>query len=152
VLEFALSLNRKIAHDVQYTERLDPGVQSPLETLKLGSGSCRDSAWLLVQTLRQAGVAARFVSGYLVELAQPGSDVENDSLALHAWCEFYLAGTGWIGLDTTSGKPASLMHIPLAAAPSPELVAPLEGMAEPAQTDLQFPMQVRRVAAKAGSP
>ena len=152
VLEFALSLNRAIARDVRYAERLDPGVQSPLETLKLRSGACRDSAWLLVQTLRQAGIAARFVSGYLVNLAQPDSDVKNDSLALHAWCEFYLANTGWIGLDTTSGKPTSLMHIPLAAARSPELVAPLEGMAERAQTDLQFPMRVRRIAAKANSP
>jgi transglutaminase-like putative cysteine protease len=152
MLEFALELNRKFAKDVRHTERLEPGVQSPSETLELGSGSCRDSAWLLVQTLRQAGIAARFVSGYLVELAEPGSDSTDDALSFHAWCEFYLPSTGWIALDPSIGRPTSFMYIPLAAAPSPELVAPLEGMVEVAETELSFPMRVRRITANAAPP
>jgi transglutaminase-like putative cysteine protease len=153
VLDYALELTRRIADDIDYVERLEPGVQSPSDTLRLQSGACRDSAWLLVQLLRQAGIAARFVSGYLVGLGGPGSGSENDALAFHAWVDFYLVGAGWIGLDATSGRQTSLMHIPLAAGPVPQVVGPVEGgLLEPAEDELRFSMRARRVAVEAPSP
>jgi hypothetical protein len=91
----------------RYSERLEHGVQSPLQTLESGSGSCRDSAWLLVQALRCAGIAARFVSGYLLELARPDVAITEDTLALHPWADLYLPDIGWIGIDATSGRPPS---------------------------------------------
>ncbi len=131
--------------------RLLADVSDADRALPSGSGSCRDSAWLLVQALRGAGIAARFVSGYLVELARPDVASTEDTLALHAWADLYLPDVGWIGIDATSGRPASHMHIPLAVAPSPEIAAPLEGgLMEPAQADLTFPMRVRRITPASG--
>jgi uncharacterized protein (DUF2126 family)/transglutaminase-like putative cysteine protease len=149
-IDFLLQLNRKVQHEIRYLTRLDPGIQSCEETLEKRTGSCRDTAWLLVQTLRSLGIAARFVSGYLIQLASDesasGSDgPKADSADLHAWAEAYLPGAGWIGLDTTSGLLAGEGHIPLVCTPNAVQAAPIEGTVEPANAVFSHSITVRRL-------
>lgn len=150
-IDFLVALNRTINADVSYSVRMEPGIQTPDFTLRTGIGSCRDSAWLLVSILRQLGLAARFVSGYLVQLA---SDIKaldgpsgpaSDFTDLHAWTEVYLPGAGWIGLDPTSGLLASEGHIPLAATPHPATAAPISGGTDVCNTVLEFSNTVTRI-------
>ena len=153
-IAFLAALNEKVQKQVLYGARLEHGVQSSEQTLALNTGSCRDSAWLLIELLRQMGFAARFVSGYLIQLASeerpPDGQpfVDEDSAALHAWAEVYLPGAGWIGLDPTSGLFAAEGHIPLVCTPSAVQAAPIDGTVEPAGVTFSFEMKVRRLNAE----
>jgi uncharacterized protein (DUF2126 family)/transglutaminase-like putative cysteine protease len=151
-VDFLIRLNQQLSRDVRYTVRMEPGVHSPAETLDLAIGSCRDSAWLLVAALRELGLAARFVSGYLVQLVpDPGADgrgvpgLTEDFTDLHAWAEVFLPGAGWVGLDATSGLLAGEGHIPLSATPQAAQSAPITGWTDPAETTMEFHNVVRRV-------
>ncbi len=150
-IDFLVGLNQRLQNDISYTIRMEPGVQTPEQTLTLKSGSCRDTGWLLVQALRHMGLAARFVSGYLIQLkadvaALDGpSGTEVDFTDLHAWCEVFLPGAGWIGLDPTSGLLAGEGHIPVACTPEPTGAAPVSGAVDECEVEFQHHMAITRI-------
>jgi uncharacterized protein (DUF2126 family) len=153
---FLVDLNGRVRDEIEYVTRLVPGVQTCEQTLQKGTGSCRDSSWLLVQVLRHLGIAARFVSGYLIQLiadesapfeaeSEAPSGPQTDSADFHAWGEVFLPGAGWIGMDPTSGLFAGEGHIPLVCTPSASKAAPIEGTIELANVDFSYSISIRRL-------
>jgi uncharacterized circularly permuted ATP-grasp superfamily protein/transglutaminase-like putative cysteine protease len=145
-LDVVLALNRRQHAEIAYNTRMEAGVQTADDTLQLARGSCRDSAWLLVQALRQLGLAARFVSGYLIEPQALASDAGEDHVELHAWCEVFLPGGGWVGLEPTSGELTGEGHIALACAPDAAAAAPVEGLHDECVVTMEHAVTVSRLA------
>lgn len=146
-VDFLVALNQSMKSEIEYIVRLEPGIQSCEETLNGRRGSCRDISWLLIQVLRELGLASRFVSGYLVEVAGDSKiDATQSAANLHAWVEVYITGAGWIGLDPTSGMLADAHHIPLACAPWPDSVAPIIGATEPCEVEFKYSSSAEKVA------
>lgn len=149
--DFLVMLNQRLEKEIDYALRFEPGVQTPHQTLQRKCGSCRDTSWLLVQICRHLGLAARFASGYLVQLAQDEESLDGpsgpteDFTDLHAWCEVFLPGAGWVGLDPTSGLFASEGHIPLACTPDPVSAAPIVGATGECEVEFEYSNEVVRI-------
>lgn len=156
-VDLLVEANRHLCAEVEYVARREAGIQPCEETLQRRSGSCRDSAWLLIQVLRRFGLAARFVSGYLIQLSSPAESARpglprGDFADLHAWAEAYLPGAGWIGFDPTSGLVAGEGHIPLACSADPGRAAPVTGSTDACESRLEFAVSVERIRTASDRP
>lgn len=137
-LDFLLRLNRSMHESFEYRSRWEEGVQTPAETLALGSGTCRDFAWLMVESLRWLGYAAMYVTGYVHSGAMRGAG------STHAWCEVFMPGLGWTEFDPTNGIAESADLIRIAVSRRPQEAAPVTGviLGDPGATTLDVRVDV----------
>ncbi len=151
IANFMVAINQRLQGDIGYLVRMEPGVQTPEETLTKRTGSCRDTAWLLVQIMRHLGLAARFVSGYLIQLTADIKALDGpsgtavDFTDLHAWTEIYIPGAGWVGMDPTSGLLTGEGHIPLACTAVPSSAAPITGFTDICEAQFAHEMTITRI-------
>ena len=122
-------LTQGICNGFLYRRREAKGIQLPVETLRLGHGSCRDFAMLMIEAARSFGFAARFASGYLaVPLDDPQEPTSGSARrSTHAWAQIYLPGAGWIDFDPTSGSVGNVDLVTVAVVPDPCQAIPLHG-------------------------
>lgn len=133
---FLHALNSAFRNELRYEERTSPGVQTPVETLQRGAGTCRDYALLMMEAVRTVGLAARFVSGYLYDPAIDGaqSDISGAG-STHAWVQVYLPGAGWVEFDPTNASYGGQNLIPVAVAREPIQAMPVSGTYDGAPED-----------------
>ncbi len=125
---FLVAMSRRIKESFTYVTRHEPGVQAPVETLQLGSGTCRDYAAFMMEAVRSVGLASRFVSGYLYDPAVDGVEAQvSGAGATHAWVQVYLPGAGWIEFDPTNGGAGGHNLVPIAVAREPAQAVPISG-------------------------
>lgn len=123
---YLTALNTAVHNALTYRVRYEPGIQTPAETLSLGSGSCRDYAVFFIALCRLQGLAARFVSGYLYE--PPNPEITNPiPPEMHAWAEVYLPGAGWRGIDPSRGIFCDDRWVQIAHSAIAESVNPVQG-------------------------
>jgi transglutaminase-like putative cysteine protease len=127
--ELLTRLSQGINHGFRYRRREAKGIQQPVETLRLGHGSCRDFAMLMIEAARSLGFAARFASGYLaVPLDDPKEPASGSARgSTHAWAQIYLPGRGWIDFDPTSGSVGKIGLVTVAVVRDPQHAIPLHG-------------------------
>jgi len=123
--ELLVGMTQTIRRDFKYVARHEKGIQSPAQTLALGSGSCRDLAVLMIASLRSLGVAARFVSGYLRIADDDDGPIAGGNT--HAWVQAYIPGPGWIDFDPSSGVVGNENLVRVAVVLEPEEAIPLQG-------------------------
>jgi transglutaminase-like putative cysteine protease len=121
-----MTLTAAIQESFRYQRRSESGTLDPALTLRLGQGSCRDLALLMMEAARELGLAARFVSGYLYVPTRDGPTPIGGG-STHAWCQVYLPGAGWVELDPTNGIVGNRDLIRVAVARDPRQAIPLSG-------------------------
>ena len=127
--DLLVRMNQSIRDNFGYLERAEEGTQTPQQTLKLATGSCRDFALLMMEAARRLGVATRFVSGYLYDPALDGGgpDATLGAGATHAWLQAYLPGAGWVPFDPTNNLLGGNQLIRVGVARDPSQAAPISG-------------------------
>ena len=131
--DLLLQMNAFIRGHFTYAARDEEGIQTPLETLRSSSGSCRDFALLMMEAVRSLGMAARFVSGYLYDpaldpAAAPDAAATLGAGSTHAWLQVYLPGAGWVPFDPTNNlRAGNAQLIRVGVARDPRQVAPVSG-------------------------
>lgn len=127
-MDVLLAMSRAVKEEFSYRRREEVGVQTPVETLTLGSGSCRDFAVFMMDAVRCLGLAAQFVSGYLYDekLVDAGGGLVGGG-ATHAWIQVYLPGVGWVEFDPTNALVGGRNLIRVAVAREAAQAAPLVG-------------------------
>jgi transglutaminase-like putative cysteine protease len=143
-----MTLTCAIKESFTYTRRTERGTQGPVATLRIGRGSCRDFALLMMEAVRSLGLAARFVSGYLYVPSRDDREYAGGG-STHAWCQVYLPGAGWVEFDPTNGIIGNRDLVRVAVARDPGQAVPLSGTYQGKlddELDMRVEVNVKREA------